>query len=526
MPAGVEERPGAPGGAGGPGRPGGRPTLGATLDRQDRRERPDTPGPGNAGRTGAPDGPEGSGREPSGPPAMACDRHGTAAGAGRFPAPAPAGAPAPAALAAALKAEARRLGFVAVGIARAEPFLDLAGLLRRRQARGMATPWEDPDPARRIDPASLLPGARSLIAVAMAYDPPRPAAARRATGGAPAGSSLRGYVAAAGRARSYQHVMRQRLEALGAWLESRRPGCRWAVQVDTGPLVERAVAERAGVGWIGKNACLIVPGHGSWVFLGELVTDVELPPDAPLADACGECDLCLRACPAGAFLGPRELDPRRCISFLTQKGGLPDEAEREAMGSSLYGCDACQAVCPYNRAAPPGHPALRPADPEEAAAPHLEELLALSRAEFRRRYRPLTGAWRGRKIWQRNALIALGNRRDGRAVPALAGVLARDPRPDLRALAAWALGRIGGPQARAALRGALAGEADPQVRAAVTRALAGLEEGAAGRGGRAGGDQDLLPCRRPGPDRGGNGRRPGLGDGLPPAGRAAPGDEA
>lgn len=386
-------------------------------------------------------------------------------------------------LALALKEEARRLGFVAVGIATAEPFVDLAGLLRRRQRAGRATPWEDPDPERRTDPAALLPGARSLVAVAMPYPPPGrpPRPAPRAAAPAntdTAGGELRGFVAAAGRTRSYQHFMRQRLEQLGRWLERNRPGCRWAVQVDTGPLVDRAVAERAGIGWIGKNCCLIVPGYGSWVFLGELVTDVELPADAPLADACGDCDLCLRACPTGAFTGPRELDPRRCVSFLTQaKGPLSDE-ERQAVGVSLYGCDACQVVCPHNRPVGDGDTAatvpvgLLPPDPEEAAAPPLLELLTMSRSEFRRRFRALTGAWRGRKTWQRNAVIALGNRRDPTAVPHLRRVLLGDPRPELRATAAWALGRIGGAGAREALREAREREADPAAREAIARALA------------------------------------------------------
>ncbi|EKP95834.1 tRNA epoxyqueuosine(34) reductase QueG [Thermaerobacter subterraneus] len=395
--------------------------------------------------------------------------------------------PDPAGLKRALLAEARRLGFVAAGVAAAAPQVDLEWLLRRRQAQGMATPWEDPDPARRADPSSLLPGARSVVAVAMAYDPPR--TRRRAAegqgpregtgdrGGRREPPSLRGYVAAAGRTRSYQHVMTRRLQALGRWLEATVPGgCRWAVQVDTGPLVDRAWARQAGIGWIGKNACLIVPGAGSWVFLGELVTDVELPPDQPLADACAGCDLCLRACPTGAFLAPRQLDPRRCISFLSQKPGMLDEEERAALGQSLYGCDACQAVCPFNRRAVPGHPALRPrpGDPEDPAAPLLPDLLAMGRAAFQARYRPLTGAWRGRKAWQRNAIVALGNRGPAArpAVPALARVLLGDPRPDLRALAAWALARIGGDAAREALERARAQDPDAAVRQAAARALA------------------------------------------------------
>ncbi|GAB6876123.1 tRNA epoxyqueuosine(34) reductase QueG [Thermaerobacter litoralis] len=495
-------------------------------------------------------------------------------------------------LKAALVAEARRLGFVAVGVAAATPQLDLAALLRRRQALGMATPWEDPDPVRRTDPESLLPGARSVVAVAMAYDPP----GRGPRGGAAAGGDaggLRGYVAAAGRTRSYQHVMGRRLEALGRWLEARVPGCRWAVQVDTGPLVDRAWAERAGIGWIGKNACLIVPGWGSWVFLGELVTDVALPPDQPLADACAGCDRCLRACPTGAFLGPRQLDPRRCISFLSQKPGMLDAEERAALGQSLYGCDACQAVCPFNHPARPGHPALRlagggdppagepaagrfgaaadepapgaaagqgpapetaagegstapngplagppreagdepaggPAAPpgggdapgsappvgDDLARPPLVPLLQMGRAAFQARYRPLTGAWRGRKTWQRNAIVALGNRGPGAraAVPALAALLRDDPRPDIRALAAWALGRIGGDEAGEALRAARDGDADPHVCRAAAEALGRL---AAERAGR----PALAPAAT------GRGAAPKDGAARPGAGRGGPGDE-
>lgn len=513
---------------------------------------------------------------------MSVTRPGRAGPVGAAGAGPRAGSYDPARLKAALVAQARRLGFVAVGVAAAIPQTDLEWLLRRRLAQGMATPWEEPDPARRTDPASLLPGARSVVAVAMGYDPPRPPRANRrspscrsgpeevgepgpdrpardpalgpgggtgrgtggGTGGDPAGprvdhpgvrqrapsgrepaagaggsgvgnggpgegrpreaceggaggagdgGALRGYVAAAGRTRSYQHVMGRRLEALGRWLEAVVPGgCRWAVQVDTGPLVDRAWAERAGIGWIGKNACLIVPGRGSWVFLGELVTDLDLPPDQPLADACADCDRCLRACPAGAFIAPRQVDPRRCISLLSQKPGMLDTEERAALGQSLYGCDVCQVVCPFNREAGPGHPALRVearGDGAEAgAAPPLVSLLGMGRAEFRVRYRALTGAWRGRKAWQRNAVIALGNRGASArpAVPALAGVLCQDPRPDLRALAAWALGQIGGDEAREALVRARDRDRDPAVRQAAAEALATLDADAPGRRRRSG----------------------------------------
>ncbi|MDF2715480.1 MAG: epoxyqueuosine reductase [Paenibacillus sp.] len=232
--------------------------------------------------------------------------------------------------------------------------------------------------------------------------------------------------------------------------------------VDTGALVDRAVAERAGIGWSGKNCAIITPEWGSWVYLGELVTNIPFPPDQPITDQCGDCTICIDACPTGALVGPGQLNSSRCVSFVTQtKGFVTDEMMRK-IGNRLYGCDTCQVVCPVNKGKNWTHqPDLQP-DPDKVK-PLLKPLLSMTNKQFRELYGDMAASWRGKKPIQRNAIIALGNFRDKSAVPLLAEMLHEDERPEIRGTAAWALGRIGGPNALAALGEAKRKEAHPEV---------------------------------------------------------------
>jgi epoxyqueuosine reductase len=255
-------------------------------------------------------------------------------------------------------------------------------------------------------------------------------------------------VARYARGADYHDVLRERLKRLLAWLQAERPGCRGRAVVDTAPLLERDYARRAGLGWFGKNTMLLNRRQGSYFFLGALLSDVELTPDAAHETShCGTCTACLDACPTDAFPAPGVLDARRCVSYLTieLRGSVPEEL-REGLGDWVFGCDVCQEVCPWNRKAPPGaEPALAPRPDLEALDP--EEVLGLTEDEFRRRFAGTALTRPRRAGLLRNAALVLGNTGGPEALPALRRALA-DPEPLVREAAAWAVGRIEGRHGR------------------------------------------------------------------------------
>ncbi|MFM7242757.1 MAG: tRNA epoxyqueuosine(34) reductase QueG [Planctomycetaceae bacterium] len=337
-------------------------------------------------------------------------------------------------LATDLRAEAARLGFARVGI---------TGLLepphhdgfRGWLARGLAGPMQDwlerHEPLRR-SASSILEGAASVVMLATDH------ASLPAMESCPPG---RGRVARYAWGDDYHDLLRARVNALSAWLESRVPGCRTRGVVDSAPIAERDLAQAAGLGWIGKNAMLISPTAGSWFLLTAFVTDVRLPADTPLeTDHCGTCTACLEACPTEAFPEPGVLDAARCISALTveSRSSIPVEL-RAGMGDWIFGCDVCQEVCPWNRHAPgSSEPTLQPRG-GEATLP-LAELLALDESGFRRLVRGSAIKRAKRTGLLRSVAIALGNRPHEPSFAALAAA-ARDDDPVVREAAAWALGR-------------------------------------------------------------------------------------
>jgi epoxyqueuosine reductase len=391
-----------------------------------------------------------------------------------------------------IKQRAHELGFDLVGVATAGPsqtFDAYAGWLAHGYAGEMDYLARARNLARRRDLDEILPGARSVIAVAMNY------AARergsegdkvtrwqgdKVTGSFEVTLSPRhlvtvssGQVARYARNDDYHDVMLARLEALIDFMRAAAgPPVQARPYVDTGPVLEREWAQRAGLGWFGKNTNLIHPRLGSWLLLGEVVTDLALDPDPPFAlDHCGTCTRCLDACPTDAFVSPRVLDARRCISYLTieLKGPIPAEL-RPLMGDWIFGCDVCQAVCPWNQkfARPTAEPAFQPRD--DLAAPDLLALLALDDDSFCRRFQGSPIRRAKRRGLLRNVAVALGNSGNPTAVPALAQAL-HDYEPLVRRHAAWALGRIGSTGAQAALRQALPAEADPEVKDEIILAL-------------------------------------------------------
>jgi epoxyqueuosine reductase len=403
-----------------------------------------------------------------------------------------------------VKAEAARLGFDLVGVTTPDPPPHLA-TYRDWLAVGhhgeMAYLASERAQVRRANPRLILPECRSILVLGTHYSPATPIVPSPA--GQPAGAVLPtaqtllarrtdGNIASYAWGEDYHQVLEERLSALADFcqtLAGKPFACRW--YTDTGPLLERDLAQRAGLGWIGKNTCLINPRAGSYFFLSELLLSLELQPDPAFTpDHCGSCQRCIEACPTGCILPDRTLDARRCISYLTieQKGPLPSDL-RPHIGQWVFGCDICQQVCPWNvRFARPitQEVFLPPADVAGAHLPfgiNLVETLSLSPEAFNHRFRKSPLRRTKRRGLLRNAAVALANtlthsssnRPTGVQSPpgahdALIAAL-HDLEPLVRGHAAWALGKLGGHTARPALQAALGTESDAWVRAEIQDAL-------------------------------------------------------
>jgi len=368
---------------------------------------------------------------------------------------------------AAIKERAvRRALELGAGAVRVAPALPDAESRRRMEAsfgRGDFETWPyDARYARRAtDPAGLLPGARSVVCVALPYAQDE----SEKTGG-----PLRGRVSNYAWSGDYHREMRALLRGVADVIDDAAGAGVTAIACDTRPLAERAFAARAGLGWVGKHTNLISPEHGSFVFLGEIVTTLELPADAPLRKSCGACSRCIGVCPTGALRGDYTIDATRCISDLTQRTDSIPKELRVLVGDWIWGCDICQIACPPNATAP----RRETRGDDKAARPVLVELLRMRSSAFRRRYAKTAMGWRGAAVLRRNAAVALGNALDRSAVGALIDSLGKDPHPMVRGHAAWALGRIGSPTAVAELRRRSAQEENGGVRAEIAAALEGF----------------------------------------------------
>ncbi|HEY6325165.1 MAG TPA: tRNA epoxyqueuosine(34) reductase QueG [Candidatus Cybelea sp.] len=329
--------------------------------------------------------------------------------------------------------------------------------------RGDLATWGyDGEYARRAtDPARLLPHARSVVCVAVPY----------ATAAPSAPSRLRGRVSNYAWSPDYHQRLRALLGAVAREIDEAAGKRATAVVCDTRPLAERALAARSGLGWIGKHTNLISPSLGSFVFLGEVVTTLELPPDAPSRKSCGACRRCVDACPTQALRGDYTIDANRCISDLTQRPDSIPAAMRPMLGDWVWGCDICQLVCPPTQSARRAASSQWSPRDVETARPSLPELLRLRSGTFKRRFRNTAMGWRGAAVLRRNAAVALGNALDRSAVGVLIESMRADPHPMVRGHAAWALGRIGSPAALAALQGQRAVEGHAAVREEIGSAL-------------------------------------------------------
>ena len=332
---------------------------------------------------------------------------------------------------------ARESGFRAIGVARADAAPQTAARLAQWLASGAHGDmiWMEENAARRGSPRGLWPEVQSVIALGMSYAPEGDPMAL-------ADRPDRGRISVYAQGADYHDVVKKALKRVAGWL-AQEAGAGVKVFVDTAPVMEKPLAEAAGIGWQGKHTNLVSRGDGSWLFLGAIYTTFELEPDTPHAERCGSCTRCLAACPTDAFPAPFQLDARRCISYLTieHKGPIPDEF-REAIGNRIYGCDDCLAVCPWNRFADAARANRAFLPRAELAAPALADLLALDDAAFRKVFAgsPIKRIGRGRMV--RNAAIAAGNSGLPDLIPVLQQ-LSGDPDPVVAEAARWALGRLG-----------------------------------------------------------------------------------
>src|SRR3954469_9598655 len=346
---------------------------------------------------------------------------------------------APADIREAIRAEALAIGFDAVGFAPAHLADAARAGLREFIERGYHGDmgWLAGHRARRGDPRTLWPEARPVGGLGVHYGPEDDPLAG-------ADDPERGMISVYARGRDYHDTIKKRLKALARWIMARWPGelpGGLKVFVDTAPVMEKPLAQVAGLGWQGKHTNLVSRGFGSWLFLGEIYLSLTLPPDPPESDHCGACRRCLDICPTDSFPAPHRLDARRCISYLTieHKGPIPREL-RPLIGNRIFGCDDCLSVCPWNKFAQAGREA-RLATREAMRAPRLAELSRLDDAQFRARFTKSGVKRTGRERFLRNVLIAIGNSGDVTLVPEAKRLL-DDPSPLIRGAAVWALARL------------------------------------------------------------------------------------
>jgi epoxyqueuosine reductase len=374
----------------------------------------------------------------------------------------------------AVKAEAKHLGFDLCGITTPDPPLHVstfeAWLQAGRQGR-MDYLATERSRLRRADPRQILPECRSILVLGVRY--PASQVEMPLEQGEP-----RGRVASYALGKDYHQVLPERLQALVSFIEGKADSPvpnRW--YTDTGPILERDLAQRAGLGWIGKNTCLIDPNRGSYYLLAEILLGIDLDPDPPfIEDRCGSCTRCLEACPTSCILPDRTIDAQRCISYLTieLKDAIPLEL-RSDVGEWAFGCDVCQQVCPWNQrfAKPEGDPEFAPR--LDLPFPDLIREVSLTTEEFNRKFKDSPVKRAKRRGYLRNVAVALGNRLAGsgdeRAVAALKRVLQAESEPLVRRHAAWAIGRIGGRAARQALEDATITEMDPEVLEEIQHAI-------------------------------------------------------
>ncbi|MBY5035202.1 tRNA epoxyqueuosine(34) reductase QueG [Streptococcus gallolyticus] len=324
------------------------------------------------------------------------------------------------------------IGISKIGFTTADNFAYLEKSLRAAVDEGRSSGFEHKNIEERIEPQLSLASAKTIISIAVAYPRRLPQQPQKT-------QYKRGKITPNSWGLDYHYIMQDKLERLARGIKALTADFEYKGMVDTGALVDTAVARRAGIGFIGKNGLVISKEYGSYMFLGELITNLEIEPDSPVDYDCGACNRCVEACPTSCLIGDGSMNARRCLSFQTQDKGMMEEEFRKKIKTVIYGCDICQICCPYNKGI--DSPPVVDIDPD-LAHPELIPFLDLSNGQFKEKFGIIAGSWRGKNILQRNAIIALANSHDRSAIPKLLEIIDKGQNPIHMATAIWALSQI------------------------------------------------------------------------------------
>ena len=324
------------------------------------------------------------------------------------------------------------IGISKIGFTTADDFDYLEKSLRLAVEEGRNSGFEHKNIEERIKPKLSLASAKTIISIAVAYphklkQQPQKTAYKR------------GKFTPNSWGLDYHYVLQDKLDRLAKGIEELTADFEYKGMVDTGALVDTAVARRAGIGFIGKNGLVISKEFGSYIFLGELITNLDIEPDQPVDYDCGDCNRCVTACPTSCLIGDGTMNAKRCLSFQTQDKGIMDLEFRKKIKTVIYGCDICQICCPYNKGL--DNPLATEIDPD-LAHPELLPFLELSNGQFKEKFGHIAGSWRGKNILQRNAIIALANANDRSAIPKLLEIIDKGQNPIHIATAIWALSQL------------------------------------------------------------------------------------
>lgn len=326
----------------------------------------------------------------------------------------------------------KEIGISKIGFTTADDFGYLEKSLRLSVEENRNSGFEHKNIEERIKPKLSLSSAKTIISIAVAYPHKLKQLPQRT-------EYKRGKFTPNSWGLDYHAILQDKLERLARGIEALTCHFEYKGMVDTGALVDTAVARRAGIGFIGKNGLVISKEYGSYMFLGELITNLEIEPDHPVSYDCGDCNRCIEACPTSCLIGDGTMNAKRCLSFQTQDKGMMELEFRKKIKTVIYGCDICQICCPYNKGL--DNPLATEIDPD-LAHPELIPFLELSNSEFKRKFGMVAGSWRGKNILQRNAIIALANANDRSAVPKILEIIDKQQNPIHVATAIWALGEL------------------------------------------------------------------------------------
>lgn len=318
-----------------------------------------------------------------------------------------------------------------IGFTNVQVCKDLRLILEDREKKNFLSGFEEKDIEKRVNPSLTLEGAKTIIVIGISYNNDK-----EKTKNAVKAQDLTG-ISKSSWGRDYHIVLKEKMKTLSKYIESEVEGFEYKYFTDTGPLVDRHLAYMAGIGFYGKNNCIISEKYGSWIFIGYIISNLSIELDPPSKESCDSCNICINSCPTGALMEDYDYNSKLCISYLTQTKEDIDYRLREKMGASLYGCDVCQLVCPCNKDAANGNEAFIP----ENDVLDLLELLKLSNKEFKKKFNEVALSWRGNKIIKRNALIALGNSNNKKLLKYLVNYL-DNPSIILRKYTAWAIIRL------------------------------------------------------------------------------------